>query len=82
MNQPKDSKEILFELVLCSNYGWKQHYSYQNSGQCDICFDDSMVGSYVLETACGHAYHRACILPTIIDYKYRVCPTCSKPYKN
>ncbi len=80
LSSQDQSKEILIEVTMCNNYGWKQHPCYQNSGQCDICFDDSMVGKYVLETACGHAYHRNCIIMTLKNYKFMVCPTCSKPY--
>ena len=74
------AKNILLETVLCTNYGFKQHVNYQNSGQCDICFDEGMVGEYVLETACGHAYHVNCILVTVQNYKHLECPSCRKPY--
>ena len=74
------AKEILVEVVLCLNYKWKQHPNYQKEGQCDICFEESMVNTYVLELPCGHAYHCACIMPTVAGYNYIKCPTCAKPF--
>jgi hypothetical protein len=74
------SKEILLEVVMCLNYSWKQHPCYHRLGQCDICFDDTMVNEYVLETACGHTYHRACLIATLKDFKFKICPTCRVPY--
>ena len=80
MAQSDLAKEILVEMVLCSNYGWKQHPKYQKDGQCDICFDDTMKDTYVLELPCGHAYHNRCIMLTVAKHKYTRCPTCNKPF--
>ena len=74
------SKEILAEVILCYNYNWKQHPNYQGDSKCDICLDDTMVGSYVLETGCGHKYHQSCVISTLVDFKFMSCPTCMKPY--
>lgn len=81
MDEKKDiQKEVLLETVLCSSYGWKQHPNYQKDGKCEICLDDSMIGSYVLETRCGHAFHQSCILLTLIS-KFTKCPSCMKSYE-
>lgn len=75
------SKEILLEMVMCLYYSWKQHPYYQEQGPCAICFDESMIGEYVLETACGHRYHRSCLITTLIHYKFKECPCCRSLYK-
>jgi hypothetical protein len=73
-------REVLLEMVLCYNYGWKQHPEYKYSGTCDICLDN-IKGTYVLETPCHHYFDLNCILFSFADFKYLRCPSCSIPYK-
>ena len=72
-------QEILVELLLCLNYGWKQH-TMGTKGTCEVCLDD-LSNKYVLETPCGHFFDLDCIVATIATYSYYKCPKCSNPYK-
>jgi len=72
-------KEILTEIILCTQYGWKQHPEFKFVDSCAICLDE-LHGKYVLETLCGHCFDYNCIMTTLIDYFIYDCPTCSKYY--
>ena len=78
-DQAKLKKDVALEMLLCTQYGWKQHPKYEGFEACKICFDD-LNGKYVLETGCGHVFDYACVLLTLSDYHYRSCPDCSVVY--
>jgi len=78
-NDANIEKEVLVEMLLCSQYGWKQHPQLKSYETCKICIDD-LHGKYVLETACGHYFDHSCVMETVIKYGYLKCPDCSKEY--
>ena len=50
---------------------------------CTICLDKFIIGKYVLQLACGHFYHRKCIMKWIKQFCSSVqkCPNCNKEIK-
>lgn len=79
MTSTNTEQEILVELLLCSQYGWKQHSQCKSYNACKICLDD-LYEKYVLETQCGHCFDLPCIMETITKYGLLKCPECSKVY--
>ena len=71
--------EVTTEILLCTQYGWKQHYQFREDIECKICMED-LYGKYVLETNCGHYMDLNCAFITLIDYKYTNCPYCNNKY--
>lgn len=76
----KKELEILIEMLMCMKYGWIQHPSYKITYEtCAICWNN-MFRDYVLETKCGHCYHRECIIEAIL-HKYKACPECNTAFE-
>ena len=50
---------------------------------CTICLEKFIIGKYVLQFACGHFYHRKCIMKWIKQFCSSVqkCPNCNKEIK-
>lgn len=72
--------KVSTHLVLLNKYGWTHCFGKENKKECKICFD-TMNYKYTLTTACGHTYHRHCILNNICDYSHFKCPICRKDYE-
>jgi hypothetical protein len=71
--------EAEFEMILCVEYGWKQHPKFAGNIECKICLD-TLKNKYVLETDCKHFFDHACIMETLINHSMFKCPICSKKY--
>ena len=75
---PLNSKDdIVAELILIMQHGFKVYSKYDKDGQCQICLDD-LLNQYVFEYPCNknHAFHRNCLLTNMLNYKKFSCPSC------
>ena len=69
-----EDDDILIETII-NIYAGKSIDKYEESGHCDICWED-LKGKYVILLNCDHGFHRNCILQNIIKYKRQNCPSC------
>lgn len=79
LKTPDLDRYIKLELVLCTNYGWKQIPNFSEKEECKVC-TESMEGKYVLRTACDHNFCQECALGCIIPHKRLRCVDCDMSF--
>lgn len=74
--------DIFVQVLLLYKYGFKQYEKYVKDTRCNICLD-TMKDTYVLETGCGHPFHRKCLMQNISNFNRIKCPEpkCNKKYE-